>query len=521
MSRDLFIACIKLWWADFFYTEWFYYAFFLVIVMALYQITPSRFRKYVLLLADWFLFYSLSGFLIIYNFIVVIICREFGIRIERGSEKTKKILRIIGILIPLIILFIFKYLDFMGENLSLLSTLAGHPHQWEMLYLAVPVGISYYTLEVISYLNDVYSGTVKAERSYINLSLFLSFFPSLIEGPILKYRDVDKDLWAGHSITYESLTRGYQRIFWGLFKKLMIANHLAPAVKILFDGDPEDGSLALAGALFFTLEEYADFSGTIDIAIGSAEIFGITLPENFRQPFFAKNASDFWRRWHITLGRFLRDYVFYPVAVSKGLGRFSKKIKKRFGKKAAKLITPTISLFCVWIINGIWHGPKWNYMFYGMYFFVLIFLETLLEEPFSAALKRLHLTEQGAPVRVFRFVKLVIIVIIGEMFFRAEDMAQGFAMLKSILTDFHGSAFIDELNELGLDIYDYIIVIVSIIILFIVGVLKERNISIRGLLMKCPVPVRYLLWYAAIMAVVIFGAYGSGYSGGDYIYAMF
>lgn len=515
MTWKLFTDCIVLWWDMFFYSEWMYFALFLPLVMILYQLVKPPFRRYILLAASWFLFFTLSGWLILYNLAVVICCREFGTRIEKAeSAGIRKLLLAFGVMIPVLILFILKYADFFGKAFGILG-------EETLLHLAVPVGISYYTLEGVSYLTDVYREEQKAERSYVNMALFISFFPCLIEGPIMKYSDIRDDLFAGHRITYENIVYGYQRIWWGLFQKLIIADHLAPAVKELFDHEDRDGTFALAGAIFFTIQEYADFSGTIDIVIGSAKVFGITLPENFRQPFFAKNASDFWRRWHMTLGRFLRNYVFYPVSLSKAVGRISSGVRKRFGRRAAKHFTAAMALFCVWIINGLWHGPKWNYVFYGMYYFVIIFIETLSEESVRTFFAKHRLNDDMLPVRVFRFIKLSVIVVFGELFFRAEDLDTGFKMVRHMFTNFHMSYFVRKLGELGMDVCDYLTVIAGVAVLFAVSVLRENQISIRGLLNRIPAPVRYVLWYAAIVFVVVFGAYGAGYDSGDQIYAMF
>ena len=264
-----------------------------------------------------------------------------------------------------------------------------------------------------------------------------------------------------------------------------------------------------------------DFSGIVDICLGSAEIFGIKLPENFRQPFFAENASDFWRRWHITLGTFLRDYVFYPISLAKPTRRLSKFFTKHFGKAAGKFIGPFIALFAVWFLNGLWHGPYWSYIFYGLYYFCFMVLEILLKKPVDDFLKKHQIDNNHTGLRIFRFVKLLIIVIIGELFFRAKTLEVGWTMFSSIFTNFHLSTFKDTLPFLRLDMIDWTIVIVGVVIISLVDFYKEFNGSIRNAIEQKPTWIRWSIIYTCIFALLIFGAYGPGYDIVAMIYAEF
>ncbi len=517
---------------DLSYPSWKFFALFLPLAALLYQLCPKNKRRFFLLLLDLVFFWSFSGALIVFPIYAGILTYGCGIwlsringrRKELGRKQTTKMKKralLIGILLLLAALAAMKYLDFFGLNLVRLSRLFHGNLDWKILDLVVPAGISYYTLEAISYLTDVYRETIPVEKDFFRLFLYLSFFPKLLEGPITRYGEVSESLSAGEPITADSLSRGYQRILWGCFKKIVIADHLAPAVDILFQGNVMDGSLTVAAALFFTIQEYMDFSGTIDIVIGSARIFQITLSENFRQPFFAKNASDFWRRWHITLGTWFRDYIFYPVTLSKPIMKLAKKVKKSLGARLGKLLAPAIALFCVWLANGLWHGPKWTYIFFGLYYFFWVELENILEEPFLGLLKKLHLTEKSISVRIFRFVKLVCIVITGELFFRADTLSFGWDMFKQVFTNFHFHVFTDNLGLLGMDFWDYWTVIVGLLVVTAVSVMKEKGVPIRGKLMSLPAPVRFLFWYICIFVVILFGAYGSGYDAAGMIYAKF
>ncbi len=513
------------------YAMWQYPVLFLPVTLLLYQLFPQRFRRYVLLAASLLFFAFFSGILIVFPIAAALISYAAGRIMEniagnkeiKRKERTRRRKRVLaaGIIILLATLAVIKYSDFAGLTLVRISHIFHGNFQWNLLDWAVPVGISYFTLEAIAYMTDVFRDDIKAEHDFIKLLLFIVFFPKLMEGPISRYNEIADDLSSGRATTADNVANGYQRILWGLFKKLVIADHLAPAVDILFQNNIMDGSLSVAAAILFTIQEYMDFSGTIDIVIGSGITFGVHLTENFRQPFFAKNASDFWHRWHITLGTFFRDYIFYPVTLAKPVMKFTKKVRDKFGKFAGTIAAPMLALFLVWLSNGLWHGPRWTYIFYGMYYFVLIELENIFEEPFLGVLKKLKLTEESIPVRVFRFIKLFIIVIIGEMFFRADNIAIGVKMFMQIFTNFHLNVLAENAGFLGLDFWDYWTVAAGMLLVIAVSVLKERGYPIRTKLMAYPIAARFAFWYVCILAVVIFGAYGNGYDAAGMIYAKF
>lgn len=364
-----------------------YFAVFLPAVILLYQICPQKFRKFVLILANYAFFFIWSKFFLVYQVITMFITYQSAKIIDRiTNKKIKKISLIIAIIINLGVLVILKYTNFFGENIFAIF------HQpFTPVRLIAPIGISYYTLQMVSYLMDTLSGKIHTDHSIVDFAVYTSFFPTLIQGPITRFSEVKDSIHACNPITYQNLKFGSQRILFGLMKKMIIADRLDPAVSKIFTSYTQDGLFSLIGAVLCTIQLYMDFSGIVDICLGSAEIFGIKLPENFRQPFFAENASDFWRRWHITLGTFLRDYVFYPISLAKPIHRLSKFFTKHFGKAAGKFIGPFIALFAVWFLNGLWHGPYWSYIFYGLYYFCFMILEILLKKPVEIFLRNIRL----------------------------------------------------------------------------------------------------------------------------------
>ena len=494
-----------------------YFIVFLPVVVVLYQFCPKKFRKYVLLLANYAFFYTWSKFFLVYQVITMVITYVSSKIIDHTTnKKTKKFILFLAIVINLGVLVVLKYTNFLGENIFSILHQSFTP-----VRLIAPIGISYYTLQMISYLMDISSGKIHADYSIVDFAVYASFFPTLIQGPITRFNEIKDSILAGNPITYQNLKFGSQRILFGLMKKMIIADRLDPAVSKIFTSYTQDGLFSLIGAVLCTIQLYMDFSGIVDICLGSAEIFGIKLPENFRQPFFAENASDFWRRWHITLGTFLRDYVFYPISLAKTTRRLSKFFTKHFGKATGKFIGPFIALFAVWFLNGLWHGPYWSYIFYGLYYFCFMILEILSKKPVEDFLKKHQIDANHIGLRIFRFVKLFIIVIVGELFFRAKTLAVGWTMFSSIFTNFHLSTFKETLPFLRLDMIDWTIVIIGILIIFLVDFYKEFHGSIRNAIEQKPTWIRWSIIYTCIFALLIFGAYGPGYDIVAMIYAEF
>lgn len=494
-----------------------YFIAFLPAVIMLYQLCPQKFRKYVLLVANYVFFYTWSKFFLVYQAITMVITYVSARIIDHTTnKKTKKFILFAAIVINLGVLVILKYTNFLGENIFAIF------HQrFTTVHFITPIGISYYTLQMISYLMDTSSGKIHSDHSIVDFAIYASFFPTLIQGPITRFTEIKDSILACNPITYQNLKFGSQRILFGLMKKMIIADRLDPAVSKIFTSYTQDGLFSLIGAVLCTIQLYMDFSGIVDICLGSAEIFGIKLPENFRQPFFAENASDFWRRWHITLGTFLRDYVFYPISLAKPIHHLSKFFTKHFGKAAGKFIGPFIALFAVWFLNGLWHGPYWSYIFYGLYYFCFMVLEILLKKPVDDFLKKHQIDNNHTGLRIFRFVKLLIIVIIGELFFKAKTLAVGWTMFSSIFTNFNLSTFKDTLPFLRLDVADWMIVIVGVVIIFLVDFYKEFHGSIRNTIEQKPTWMRWSIIYTCIFALLIFGAYGPGYDIVAMIYAEF
>jgi D-alanyl-lipoteichoic acid acyltransferase DltB (MBOAT superfamily) len=353
------------------------------------------------------------------------------------------------------------------------------------------------------------------------MALFLTFFPQIMEGPIARYPDTSEALYAGEPLKMENLNEGFLRIIWGLFKKMVMSDRLSYLTTYLFDNYKEyHGSFIVLAAIAYTVQLYLEFSGSIDIVIGSGKLFGVTIPENFNQPFSAQSAAEFWRRWHMSLGNWFKNYVFYPITVSPMVKNWNKTARKKYGKYWAMVGTSAMALFPVWVATGVWHGAGWKYLFYGMYYFVILLLGVALEPLKEKRNKMLGIDPNAWWFKTLRILKTWVIIFTGELFFNAKNLTAGFHMFFSIFGNFHISSiwkyFPDAITK-----GDVWAICVGSVIVWIVGFMKEKGVDVRGKILGAKTPYKWGVYYAIIFAILIFGAYGTGYQPVDLIYAGF
>ena len=518
---------------------------FLPAVVGLYWLAPQKHRWKVLLIASYAFFWSISGKLLVYLVLSTFSIHHFGLwmmtvqeekkqalseaeKSEKKAIKARFQLRLRNIVLLAVLLHIgtlvtLKYTPFFGSNLNQLLLLLNAPFRVPVPRFIMPIGISFYTLQAVSYLLDVYRGSEQADRNLGRLALFMAFFPQIIEGPICRYGQTAHQLWAGHPITYHNLTMGIQRILYGVMKKVVVADRLNLFIKNIFiDFANYDGATVAVAMVFYTCQLYMEFSGTMDMVVGVAEIFGVTMPENFRRPFFSKSISDFWSRWHVSLGTWFRDYVFYPLTMSKPLKKVTVAARKHLGNHFGPLIAGSVALFTVWICNGLWHGAGWQYIFFGLYHFALILTGNIVEPFAQRGAERLHIDRTGRVYHILQIARTVVLVNIGELFFRADGLRAGLTMFRIMVTRFSLTTFTDgSLLELGMDLGDFLIVAVTVVIVFAVSLVNEKGISLRDKVASLPLPARWVLYYALIFFIIIFGAYGADYVPVDPMYANF
>ena len=522
-----------------------YLVIFLPVCLVLYALMPARAKKYFLLVASFAFYWLVSGTLIIYLILSIFSVHYFGLWLDRinaekkatlaGCEREQKkeikakfqrkgrLALFLAAFAHIGTLLVLKYSPFFTENLNAVLAALNVSTRLEIPSYLMPIGISFYSLQAVSYLFDVYRGTTKADDNIFRLGLFMSFFPQIVEGPICRYNQTAEKLWSVTQIDYHRFLLGIQRILFGYMKKLVVADRLNPFVNEAFDRYANyDGPMLALGALLYTVQLYMDFSGTMDAVVGIGIIFGVEMPENFRRPFFSKTISEFWQRWHITLGTWFKDYIFYPVTMSKPMKSLTSSARKKLGNHFGPLLAGSIALFCVWFCNGLWHGSAWHYIFFGMYHFVLILCGSLIAPAVKLFNEKLHINPERLPYRIFQILRSAVLVVFGELFFRANGLRAAFEMTKLMFTKVHFTALSDStLKPFGIDTKDLFIVGVVVLIVFIVGLLKEKGIDVNERIASQNVVVRRIILYALIMFIIIFGAYGPGYVPVDPMYAEF
>lgn len=376
----------------------------------------------------------------------------------------------------------------------------------------LPMGISFYIFQSMGYVLDVYRGSVHAERNVAKLALFVSFFPQLVQGPIVKYSRLSPQLLAPHAYDGKRVGFGLQRMLWGYFKKLVVADRIAVAVGVL-KGAQYTGMSFFVLTVFYAIEIYGDFTGGIDIAIGLSEALGIELPENFIRPFFSKNTAEYWRCWHITLGQWMKEYVFYPVSVSAPMRKLSKVARKRaprFGKR----LPVYVASFVTWFCTGIWHGLTANFLIWGMMNFGVIVLSEEMSPLYRKFHSRFHLNEKRW-YGIFEIVRMHLLMNLIRAIDLFPDVGE---YVRRVGTMF--SSFCVPFMEIGLSVLDYGIVIGGCVCILFVSLVQERYGSVRKLLWKHEV-FCYALTFALFLAVLLMGSYGIGYNAENFIYNRF
>ena len=448
--------------------------------------------------------------------------KEYVRSIQSKGKKYRKQIMMRGVLIVLLTLLFLKYYNFF---LKIINPAAEKlSFSIPTLHLLLPIGISFYSLQAIAYMVDVYRGKIHADTNLLKFMLFMSYFPQIVQGPIPRYKQLANQLYESHDFDLQRFYYGVQLILWGFLKKLVIADRIAIAANEIFNNPGSyHGLIVFFGAACYGLQVYADFSGGMDIARGFSQIIGIELELNFTQPYFAVSVEDFWRRWHITLGSFMRDYVFYPLSLSKCFANLGKKSRKIFGNTIGKKIPSFIAMFIVYFLVGFWHGPEWKYVAYGIWNGFFIAGGILLTEPFAKLKRLLHIDETLFSWRLFQIVRTFIIVSFGRIFSRAASLKTAVGMFHSFTKDWYLTGFIFDgtLNKLGLSTGDWFLLIFMIQLLILVAYFNEKGFFIRGWIEKQGIVFEVFLFTAAFFCVLILGIYGIGYDTSSFIYASF
>ncbi len=493
------------------------------------------------MLAGSLVFYLISGFQYIIFLIgssaaTFVVAKQMSVRIQeangklaeakdikskkaiKGSlQKANRNLLWIAVICTLGVMVIIKYTYFFIENINNLLNV-----EIPLVHLLMPLGLSFYTFMLIAYLMDVYRGKYEAEKNFFKFLLFSSFFPHVSQGPISRYDELGKEqLTAIHSFDYRNFCFGMQRILWGFFMKLVLADRLSIFVTGVYSDYENQSWLMLAvAALAFSIQIYVDFYSSMEIAIGSAQLFGIKLAENFMRPYFSKSMPEFWRRWHITLGTWFKDYVFYPIAISKNLMKFSRWSREKFGANVSKILAVIPPIMGVWVLTGLWHGAAWNFVAWGVYHGILIVLSSIFAEHVTQRFEKLGIKTDTKGFKVLQMIKVFILCSIGRVFFVSDSIGEAFHIFARIGTLKNSPNGLINIADIPLILPEYGIIIITTILLFIVSTFQEVRGSLREQIDKASIFIRWPIWLILIFATLIFGVYGDG-APAEFIYEEF
>ena len=367
------------------------------------------------------------------------------------------------------------------------------------------MGISFYTLQVIAYCVDVYKGKAEAQSNFFKYLLFVSFFPQILQGPIPRYNQLKEQLFEGHTFDYKTVKFGFQLILWGMFLKMVIADRAAIFVNAVF---PEyhlyEGTVLAVAAVLYSIQLYTDFLGCVCIAMGAAEVYGIKLQTNFERPYMAVSIKDFWRRWHISLSSWLRDYVYISLG----------------GKRKGKL-RRYINLMLTFLVSGIWHGSGLQYIFWGLMQGGYQVAGEILQPVRKKVRNVLKIDENSGFYVLWQRACTFVLITSSWVIFRSANLRAGLSMLKRIVTDITPWVLFDgTLYEFGIEARSFMALILCIVLVMVIEHFQEKG-NIREMLSQQHIIVRWSIYLGAIALVAVLGVYGPGYSATQFLYGQF
>jgi alginate O-acetyltransferase complex protein AlgI len=462
------------------------FAIFFPIVSALYFGLPYRFRTPMLLVASCIFYMAFIPAYILILALTILIDYTAGIYLGRVRGYWRTVLLWTSIAATCAVLFVFKYYNFFNDNFVGLAGLAGWELSPSTFHIILPIGLSFHTFQSLSYVVEVYRGRQEPEYNFITYATYVMFFPQLVAGPIERPQNLLHQFYEEHRFDYERVTSGLKRMAWGFFKKLVVADRLALYVNDVYAAPQDFNGLQLTIAtLFFAYQIYCDFSAYSDIAIGSARVLGFNLMENFNTPYYSRSISEFWRRWHISLSTWFRDYVYVPLGGSRVP-------KWRWG----------FNLLVTFGVSGLWHGANWTYVVWGLLNGIYLISSGLTSGVRNRVMGRVGLSESSALRSALSIVATFLLVCVGWVFFRAQNMGEAFYILSHFWRDWNFGAIGTEqflLRQMP--------VALGAIAVLEIGQLLHGRISFPKLVLRAPMPLRWAGYAAFMLAVVLFGVY--------------
>ena len=431
------------------------YLIFFPIVAVLHFLIPTKYRWIMLLAASYYFYMSWNPNLVFLIAFTTLVSYGAALLMERTeSKKTKKLCLVVTLIACLGVLFFYKYFNFLSSSVTGLLRAFGLQAEDRLLDLILPVGISFYTFQTLSYVIDVYRGSIPAERHLGYYALFVSFFPQLVAGPIERPQNLLPQLKAEHRFSGDDFRAGMKIVLAGFFKKVVIADQLAAYVVAVYS-NPEHATAPaiIIATVMFTFQVYCDFSGYTDIAVGCARIMGIRLMQNFNLPYTSRSVHEFWQRWHISLTSWFQDYVFYPIAMNKKLSRFARNWGKKAGnRKIGTMLPQCVALFVTFFLSGLWHGAAWTFVLWGCIHGVYQIIERLTEKSREKLWTRLHVNMESRGFHFWQMFAVFWLGVFALIFFRANSVHDLGILLHNLFTNWRFVDFMDilQIDEIGL-----------------------------------------------------------------------
>ncbi len=494
--------------------------------LLIYWYMPAR-HQWKLLLADSLIFYFANAVWYTFLYTCVSIASVYGATkyfVRQIDAKAKKRVLVLTVLLNAGILVVLKYTNFAIHTFNFLGERILHVQGISDVAWLAPLAISFYMLQLLSYLLDCYWGVAEPFDHVLHVALYTVYFPLMTSGPICRFDDMGKALFEEHRFDYDRVKFGLIRIAWGLFKKLAISNRAAVIVNGMWAAPAtSQGICVWIAVAVFVVQLYTDFSGVMDIALGVSNCFGITLPENFRSPFFSRNVQEFWRRWHITLGTWLRDYIMNPVLRSKPLRKLGAACKEKFGKKAGKRIPTYAGMLVLWLATGLWHEGSWRFIVgMGLWFWFVIVSGQLLEPIFKRAKTALHIREESWWWHAFQSIRTIALWMVSLLFFRAESLPDSLTRLAASLhiqldlvlfREIKGAVKFTDLGGIG----GLAVMVLCFLAVLAVDYLAYRGVNVQEKLAGLKWPYRWAAYYAIVLVVF----FSLNIAGQESLYAQF
>lgn len=457
-------------------------------ITTLYFLCPHKFRYILLLTASIFFYMAFIPSYILILFTTIIIDYFAGIYIEKNSGPKRKMYLIVSIISTCLVLFIFKYFNFFIGNFDAIASFLHWNYSIDFLNIILPIGLSFHTFQSLSYVIEVYGGRQKAEHHFGIYSLYVMFYPQLVAGPIERPQNLLHQFYEKHDFNYKRVTDGLKFMLWGLFLKVAIADRLALFVNTIYD-DPHlfTGLPLIIATIFFAFQIYCDFAGYSFIAIGAAEVMGFRLMDNFRRPYFSRSVSEFWKRWHISLSTWFRDYLYIPI-----------------GGNRVRYYHWMLNIFIVFVVSGLWHGAAWTFVIWGaLHGFYLIF-SILTVDIRKKITRTIGLYKHPKIHYLIQIVTVFILVSLAWIFFRANTLENAFYIITHLFSEWS----LKDVTILGKSRF----VLAALLIIFMETVqVVQEHIRIRPFMANKPLFLRWLAYAFIIIGILYFGVFNNNF----------